>query len=221
MTILDELELQYDKVDLEDALKAFIKELQLRADSKKQNCLYLLTGIGLEDMFKLLDIEASISSVGDKLEVNVKYCGDPLKSPLSKFIRKYNIKLIVIDSLGSLIKNMPTKPQYLPARASALNLMLTSFMKMTAAYKLIILATNHESINPIGKGFPVFYGGISVGYSFKYSLHLTRKGVNRILIVERAPHLPDRSIKIPLTIGKDGFHVLKENVEEAYDETHQ
>lgn len=205
-TVLDELEINYDKEDLIDALRVFLKEYELVAEGKGKKSIYILDGVQLIDLYKLLDINAELANVGNKVEIKVKGQRDPITSPLSKFIRKYDVKILVIDSLGSLLKNLPTGLSDLPARAVALNLLLTSLMKLTTFYKLIVIVTNHESINPMKEGIKIYYGGIAVGYSFKYSLHLTRKGEKRLLIAERAPHIPDRSVKIDLALDIDGFH---------------
>ncbi len=211
-TVLDELEIEYDKDDLTDALHVFLKQYELKVDKSEKKCIYVLDGIQLNDLYKLLDIDAEVSSIGQKIEIKVKRQGDPITSPLSKFIRKNNIKVIVIDSLGSLLKNLPTGLSDLPARAVALNLLLTSLMKLTTFYKLIVIVTNHESVNPTKDNIRIYYGGIAVGYSFKYSIHLARKGEKRFIIVDRAPHIPDRSVKIELAINDDGFHeVTSEN----------
>jgi len=59
----------------------------------------------------------------------------------------------------------------------------------------------------------VYYGGVAIGYSFKYSLHLVKRSENRYLIVDRAPHIADKSVRINLRIEMDGFYEVLNNEE--------
>jgi RecA/RadA recombinase len=106
-TVLDELEIAYDEEDLEDALKAFLKEYEMVSTATgRSGVLHILDGVQLIDLYNLLNIRAELTSVGRKVEVKVREQGDPTVSPLSKFIRKHRVKVVVIDSLGSLLKHL-------------------------------------------------------------------------------------------------------------------
>ncbi len=158
-----------------------------------------------------LNIEAEVLRVGEKTEVKIKRVGDPVAGSLSKFIREYRIKFVVIDSLGMIVKGLAIGLADLPARAAVTNLIIGGLIRLASNYRLIIFATNHESRNPI-KNYYSFYGGNPIGYGFKYSLYLARKGVGRrSLVVERSPVLPERSLTIDLEIGDDGFYEVSED----------
>lgn len=207
--ILDELNIVYDDASLEDALKSFIKEFKLESKRGKR-VVYIVNRIDLGLMLKLLDIKANIVKVGGKSEVKITSIGDPLKSPLSNFIRSYGVKFISIDSLGMLVKSMAAGLSDLPARAMVVNLIIGALIRLVSEYRLIVFATNHESRNPTNNIYS-FYGGSPIGYGFKYSFFLARGREidKRILVVERAPLLPDKSIKIVLELRDDGFHEVE------------
>ena len=181
----------------------------------RKNVIYVLDGVGIDSMLKILDVDAEVMRVGDKMEVKIKSYGDLYSSPLSLFINRYKVKFIVLDSLGSLIKPLLSSLQDLPARANITNIILNSLMRLVSKYNLIAFVLNHESKAPM-KNFHTFYGGASVGYGFKYNLYLKRvdKSV-RELVVYRAPHLPELNWNIKLSIDEGGFHEYMEDSKES------
>lgn len=214
--ILDELEIMYDIEDLSDATRFFVRSIDLVSGERGKRIIYLLDGVGIESVLKFLDIDADIERKGGKTEVKIKGLADPLTSPLSKFIRKYKISFLVLDSLGMLVKGLAVSLSDLPARAVVTNLIVGGLIRLASAYKLIVIATNHESRNPAGKGFHSFYGGSAIGYGFKYSLYLSRLGKNRRrLVAERSPLLPDYMYSIDLEIRDDGFYEVEEGAKDT------
>lgn len=203
--ILDELGLEYDDVDLDDAVRVFLKDVELSSKVRK-NVIYLLDNMSLDMMLSLLNIEAEVVRRGEKTEVKVRRVGDPLSGGLSKFIRKYRVKFLVLDSIGMLVKGLAIGLSDLPARAAVTNLIIGGLIRLASVYRLVIFATNHESRNPV-KNYHSFYGGNPIGYGFKYSLYLGRRGGGRrALVVERSPVLPDKDLSIELEIRDDGFY---------------
>jgi hypothetical protein len=203
--IFGELDFPVDDNDLYMALKIFFKDIRLES-SKRKKAIYLLDNIGLKEFLYILNIRADIERVGGKTEVKIKELGDPIASSLSNFINKYGVKFLVIDSLGMLVKGLAVGLSDLPARASVTNLIIGGLIRLASHYKLIVFATNHESRNPVSNLYS-FYGGSPIGYGFKYSLYLARKGIGkRMLVVERSPIIAERSLVIPLEIREDGFY---------------
>lgn len=212
--ILDELEIVYDIEDLSDATKFFMRSVDLVSGDRGKKIIYLLDGVDIATMLKLLDIDAEVERKGGKTEVKIKSLADPLSSPLAKFIRKYKVVFVVLDSLGMLVKGLAISLSDLPARAVVTNLIIGGLIRLASAHKLIIIATNHESKNPTGKGFHSFYGGNAVGYGFKYSLYLSKVGKGRRrLVAERSPLLPEYTYAIDLEIKEDGFYEVREDSE--------
>ena len=204
--ILDDLGLEYSKEDLYDALMAFLKIIELKSTKSRHPSIYVLDTLDLSGLLSILNIEAEVTRVGEKTEVKIKRVGDPLSGSLSKFIRSYNIKFLVIDSLGMMVKGLAIGLADLPARAAVTNLIIGGLIRLASNYRLIIFATNHESRNPV-KNYYSFYGGNPIGYGFKYSLYLAKRGVGRrSLVVERAPTIPEKSLSIELEIKDDGFY---------------
>ncbi len=206
ITVLNELGIEYDSEALKDAIRIFLKKHDLTASEKlKSNAIYVLDRIGVREFLSILDIEADVQKVGEKTEVKIRRLGDVSLSPLSRFIRDYSIKFMVVDSIGMLVKNLAISLSDLPARATVTNLIIGGLIRLASEYKLIIFVANHESRNPVKQTYS-FYGGSPIGYGFKYSLYLAiSKDNRRVLIVDRAPHLAPHSLKIPLVIGDDGF----------------
>ena len=204
--ILDELGVEYSVEDLRDMLRVFLKSIELKAEKSRYPSIYLLDTIDLASLLSILNIDAEVSRVGEKTEVKIKRVGDPLVGSLSKFVREHGVKFIVIDSLGMLVKGLAIGLADLPARAAVTNLILGGLIRLTSSYRLIVFATNHESRNPI-RNYYSFYGGNPIGYGFKFSLYLAKRGVGRSsLIVERSPVLPEKSLSINLEIKDDGFY---------------
>ncbi len=208
--ILDDLGILYDIEDLSDAVRLFTRKVDLVSDERGKKIIYLLDGVDLALALKILDIEAEVGRKGEKTEVKIKGLSDPVTSPLAKFIRKYRVSFLVIDSMGMLVKGLAVSLSDLPARAVVTNLIIGSLIRLASIYGLVVIATNHESRNPTGKGFHSFYGGNAFGYGFKYSLYLSKlgKGLRR-LVAERSPILPEYSEYIDLKIGEDGFYEVE------------
>ncbi len=206
-TILDDLGIVYDLEDLSDAARFFYRKVDLEAESRGRGNIYLLDRVDLSLLLKLMDVEAEVERKGQKTEVRIKGLSDPTTSPLSKFIRKYRVMYLVLDSIGMLVKNLAVSLSDLPARAVVTNLVVGNLIRLASEYGLVVFATNHESKNPTGKGFHSFYGGYAIGYGFKYSLYLSRMGKSRRRLVgERSPLLPEFEFTLDLVIKDDGFH---------------
>lgn len=219
-TVLDELNIEYDREDLYDAIRTFLKKVELDAAKAESNTIYLLDTVDLETLLSLLNVDADIEKVGEKTEVKINKINDPLQGPISKFIRSHRIKIVVLDSIGMLIKSLAISLADLPARASVMNLIIGAFIRLASNYRLVVFAVNHESRSPLTNQY-TFYGGNPVGYGFKYSLYLGRQARSkphlRELVVERAPLLPEKSIVIKLQIREDGFHEVAEGEQNDED----
>ncbi len=214
--VLDDLEYVYDLEDLSDAVKFFVRSIDLYSEERGKRLIYLLDNVDIGSMLRLLDIDAEVERKGGKTEVKIKGLSDPITSPLSKFIRKYKISFLVVDSLGMLVKGLAISLSDLPARAVVTNLIVGGLIRLASSYKLVVIATNHESKNPTGKGFHSFYGGNAIGYGFKFSLYLSKIGRGkRRLVAERSPLLPEYTHYVDLEIKEDGFYEIRESAEEG------
>jgi len=208
--VLTELDIQVDRPFIRRLLDHLIPNHELIPEDGGEGLgyIYILDVKGLTHLYELMGLESKVVDEDTKLDVVVRYRTDLYTSPLARFIEKYSVRFLSLDSLGGLVKSLASlnRIQNFPARASALNILLHNLSKLANEYGLIVFVSNHETKSPINN-FQTFYGGSSVGYGFKYTLYIKRiKDLRRELIGYRTPHLPENRFRVLLNIDEGGFH---------------
>ena len=208
-TVLNDLGISYSKMDLEKAIEIFLKKIEIKAP-KQENAVYVIEENDIIRLLSFLGIEAELDMSKEKMEFKVKKVIDIDASPLSKFIKEHNIKVVVVDSIGMVIKRLRSDLASLPARAQALNHFIGGLTALTSHYSLVFIATNHESKAP--QGFhSYFFGGSPVGYGFKFSFYMSSNKEVRKLTLVRSPYHKDRAVEIELTLDEQGFREIKQD----------
>ncbi len=213
-TVLHDLDIEIERPRLRKLLENIMPRYEIvpKEDGDINNKIYLINIQDITYLFSLMDIEAKVSNEGQKMGFQIRYDRDISISPLASFISKYKIRFISLDSLGGLLKFRHYDLQDYPARASMLSSLLHSLARLASQYKLVIFVANHETRSPSNNPYISFYGGSSVGYGFKYTLYIRKKGKNmREITGYRAPHLPEMEYRLDVYIEEDGFHEVRED----------
>ena len=215
--VLSELDIEVDRPVIRRLLEQLLPQHELYPEDGGDGLghIYVCEVRDLAHLYQLMGLEANITEEKDKIDIIVRHNTDLYTSPLARFIEKYHIKFVSLDSLGGLIKTLTSmnRVQNFPVRASALNILLHNISRIANELGLIVFVSNHESKSPMNN-FYSFYGGSSVGYGFKYTLYLKRvKEFKRELIGYRAPHLPEGAFKVILEIEEGGFYEVNEGTD--------
>ncbi len=222
--------LQYQIETTEGQLSQIISVIspvaKLTAD-KSVGRIYILEEPGLNGLLALHGIDGEmVVSEGGRTELRLKPGGirEPENSPIGNFVRDYGIGLIIYDSISAPAKSTFTGTQDLPARSSTFAFLLGQAQKMSSRFGIPVLAVNHISIHPHNPAWSHPYGGLTVGYDFKYVFHLERepsesklkeypvansdsvKEHNRLLWSYRHPSIDQYAKAVLLYLDESGFH---------------
>jgi hypothetical protein len=143
---------------------------------------------------------------------------------LGRFVAERKASLVVYDSISAPMKAVFAGTQDLPARSSSLALLLGQVQRICSSLGSSVLAVNHITVNPINPAWSHPYGGLIVGYDFKYAFHLEKapseskleevpltnpvmkgKG-NRLVWVYRHPRLEEYGSACLLRLDEGGFN---------------
>jgi len=194
---------------------------------KKENSIYLLEEPGLMQLMQLHGIDGDMSvTEGGRVEFRLKAGGvkEAEYSPLGDFVKDRDIRLIVYDSISAPAKSTFIGTQDLPARSSSFAFLLGQAQKLSSRFSIPILAVNHISVHPHNPSWTHPYGGLIIGYDFKYVFHLEKEPAasklddypicnrdimtkhNRLLWVYRHPRIEQYGVASLLLLDEQGFH---------------
>lgn len=194
---------------------------------KKENAIYLLEQPGLAELMQLHGIDGEILATdGGRVEFKLRVGGvkDAEYSPLGRFVDEKDIGLIIYDSISAPAKSNFIGTQDLPARSSSFAFLLGQAQKISSRFSIPILAVNHISIHPHNPSWAHPYGGMIIGYDFKYVFHLEKepsesklesypicnrekmKRHNRLLWAYRHPRIEEYGMASLLLLDEKGFH---------------
>jgi hypothetical protein len=197
------------------------------AAQKNANCIYLLEEPGLVELMQLHGIDGEMYvSEGGRVEFRLRTGGvkNAEYSPIGDFIRDKEIGMIVYDSISAPAKSTFIGTQDLPARSSSFAFLLGQAQKLSSKFSIPIIAVNHISVHPHNPSWTHPYGGLIVGYDFKYVFLLekepsasklddypicnreTMKKHNRILWAYRHPRIEQYGLAALLMLDERGFH---------------
>ncbi|NWG08810.1 MAG: DNA repair and recombination protein RadA [Nitrososphaerales archaeon] len=111
---------------------------------------------------------------------------------LGKYIEKYNIKLIVIDSVISLHRAEFVGRGTLAERQQRLNMLIHRLLRIAEIYNVALVVTNQVQAQP-----DTFFGdptkpagGHVIGHACTYRIYLKKAGADRIAIMFDSPYHP-------------------------------
>jgi hypothetical protein len=162
---------------LTDALSVFAPSLQLTAEKEDGPGIYVLEVPALADLLSIHGLKVEIVvSEGGRVEVRLQPHGlsDPQYSPLGRFLSERKATFLSYDSISAPMKAVFAGTQDLPARSSSLALLLGQAQRICSTMGLAVLAINHITVHPINPAWSHPYGGLIVGYDFKYVFHLEK-----------------------------------------------
>jgi len=162
---------------LTEAVCMFMPYIKLTASSGDKASIYLTEAPGLVDLLALHGARVEILvSEGGRVEVRLQPHGllDPRYSPVGRFVKEKEVSLVIYDSVSAPMKAVFAGTQDLPARSSSLALLLGQVQRLCGEMELAVLAINHISVHPHNPAWTHPYGGLIVGYDFKYVFHLEK-----------------------------------------------
>jgi hypothetical protein len=131
------------------------------------------------DLLNLHGIDAAREvSAGGRVELKLRQT--PVdQSALRQLMLETGAKLLVYDSISAPMKSAFPSTQDLPARSSALAMLLAHAQRLCIELGIAVLVTSHVSIDPINPWDRVPYGGVILGHDAKFSLELTKAKASR------------------------------------------
>ncbi len=120
------------------------------------------------------------------------------------YLKKYNIGLIIVDSLISHFRGEFVGRENLAARQQKLNKYLHKLLRYALGYNLAVLVTNQVIAQP-----DAFFGdpnrpagGHVLGHGVTARLYIKRaKGNRRLVKLVKSPYLPEDSAEVAITGG--------------------
>lgn len=133
-----------------------------------------------------------------------------LVKDLGKYISKFKIKLLIIDSITNLHRKEYLGRGTLADRQARLNSVMGYLVRQAEIFNIAIIITNQVQSSPGGSPYmdstkPV--GGNVVAHSSTYRLYLIKAGKNRIAKMIDSPYHPYSDIRFSITkagIGEEG-----------------
>ncbi len=212
--------------ELTEAINIFAPNIQLATEKPDGPSIYVVEAPGLVDLLAIHGLRVEIIvSEGGRVEVRLQPHGftDPRFSPLSRLAAERKASFVVYDSISAPMKAVFAGTQDLPARSSSLALLLGQVQRICNSMGLSVLAVNHITVHPINPAWSHPYGGLIVGYDFKYVFHLEKapsdskldelplsnpeakgKG-NRLVWAYRHPRLEEYGSACLLKLDEHGF----------------
>jgi hypothetical protein len=227
VSALKQVQLVPSDQQLTEALNIFMPNVKIEAPPSDGPAIYVVEAPGLVELLALHGVKVDlVVSEGGRVEVRLQPHGlvDPTGSPLGRFAAERRASLMVYDSISAPMKATFAGTQDLPARSSSLALLLGQVQRMCASKKMVVVAINHISVRPHNPAWTHPYGGLIVGYDFKYVFHLEKapsesklkelpltnpelvgKG-NRLVWAYRHPRIDDYGAAALLKLDDAGFH---------------
>jgi hypothetical protein len=138
------------------------------------------------------------------------------------WIKEKDIEFVILDSISAPIRVlMPEERQNLPARATAMSLVMGKLVNLQQRHNVCVLVTNHASFNPTDpyqsrdSTSPIMRGGISVYHFSKRIIYMDeRHGKDyrnfRRLWIMRIEDEPRAGAVVGVKIDDAGFHYVKD-----------
>jgi adenosyl cobinamide kinase/adenosyl cobinamide phosphate guanylyltransferase len=138
------------------------------------------------------------------------------------WIKEKDIEFVILDSISAPIRVlMPEERQNLPARATAMALVMGKLVNLQQRHNVCVLVTNHASFNPTDPyqsrdaTSPIMRGGISVYHFSKRIIYMDeRHGKDyrnfRRLWIMRIEDEPRAGAVVGVKIDDAGFHYVKD-----------
>lgn len=173
---------RYGEIGLIPCLMDYKKNtiVKLYPEDKKHN-IYVLDIRDIEGLLSLLGKSSKI-----EISKNGKMTLKPIdkcwisrceieKTPFGKFMDENNINFMAFDSLTNPLSEFGSQQENFPARASAVQRMMLQIQFITHHFKIPIVCTHHETIEPMNPySRPQVKGGASIMYNTKYMLYISR-----------------------------------------------
>jgi hypothetical protein len=175
--LLTQYQIEASEGQLSQVISTLSPVMKLSAD-KAQNAIYILEEPGMPGLMGLHGIDGEFCvSEGGRVELRLKPGGvrEPENSPVGSFVRDNSVGLLIYDSISAPAKSTFTGTQDLPARSTSFAFLLGQAQKISSRSELPVLAVNHISVHPHNPAWTHPYGGLIVGYDFKYVFHLERE----------------------------------------------
>lgn len=160
-----------------------------------------------------LRVELGVSE-GGRVEIRNKPGSvfSPEGTRLGEVLSSLNTGLIVYDSLSAPLKSLFVGTQDLPARSSSIALLVGAIQRIASRFDVSVLAINHATLHPHAQGYKLPYGGLIMGYDFKFIFHIdsnVKQARHRAINPELGDHA-NRAIWVYRhpTIGEYGVAVL-------------
>lgn len=146
---------------------------------QKEDQIIILEVPELRDIFFLHGFDCTIEvSEGGRIELRLRR--QPITpSPLEQLIEKVKAKIVVYDSISAPLKSVFSGTADLPARSTALSMVLNTAQRLCSKYSLSVLANSHLSVNPIQAWERHPFGGAIIGYEAKFSFEITKVNAKR------------------------------------------
>lgn len=223
---LTEANIKYTEQQLNAATQIFQPQITIQAPQEKTPAIYVLEQTPVQDILATHGIQILIQiSEGGRVETRAQPGTqlDIRQTPIGQFIEEHNIGLIIYDSISAPMKATFVGLQDLPGRSASQNLWFGQAQKAANIYDLTVIATSHESIDPI-TGQRHYYGGGPVGFDFKFTYHLQRHyhttktkldaainpndspNASHAFWIQRHPNTPTYGAAALLKLDKQGFH---------------
>jgi hypothetical protein len=138
------------------------------------------------------------------------------------WIKEKDIEFVILDSISAPIRVlMPEERQNLPARATAMALLMGKLVSLQHKYNVCVLVTNHASFDPTDmysnkdSTAPTMRGGISVHHFSKRIIYMDERRSKdlrdyRRLWIMRIEDEPRAGAVVGVKIDDAGFHYVKE-----------
>lgn len=209
---------------LSQAVAVLLPDLKIEAE-KADNAVYIVEEPSLTSLLAIHGVDTDmVVSEGGRVEMRLRGMSRPEDSPLGSFVEEKRISMLVYDSISAPAKSTFTGTQDLPARASSFAFLLGQAQRLASRYNLAIVAINHISVHPHNPSWTHPYGGLIMGYDFKYVFHMERepspsklaeypivniedcKEHNRLLWVYRHPRIDEYQAAVLVNLDSSGLH---------------
>ena len=164
---------------LEEFVEAWDKKLRSRFDAgevlieTKRSILSVMRFFGYKIKFK----------TSDRGKMTLQLLDMDEEAPVETIIKKNNIGVIVIDSLTAPLRIFPSATENFPVRSDVTGLWLAKLQDIIEKYRVIVLVTHHESLNPQNPyADPNLRGGMIVRYLTKVIFYIERYNSKKLKV---------------------------------------
>jgi len=138
-------------------------------------------------------------------------------APVDIWVEKSEIDFVILDSVSAPVRVlMPEERQNLPARATAMAIIMGKLVSLQQNYNVCVLVTNHASFDPMNPhGLAQMRGGIAVHHFAKRIIYMDMRDKKdlrnyRRLWIMRMEDEPKASMVVGARIDDVGFHYEKD-----------